>query len=93
MINELFGPSIHLRVMELFLDYPEDQMNLREIARRTEKNPGSISRVMPRLVELGILNQYKIGKVTHAFSLNTANSLALALIDIKSKLENIKKGL
>ena len=79
--------------MELFLDYPEDQMNLREIARRVNKNPGSISRVMPRLVELGILNQYKIGKVTYAFSLNAKSSLASVLLDVKLKLENIKNGL
>ena len=51
MFNEVFGPSIYLLILDNFLDNPEEFVNLREIARSIDKNPGSVSRVIPRLVE------------------------------------------
>lgn len=89
MINEILGPSVYLLVLELFLNSPKDQMNLREIARRTGKNPGTISRVMPRLVERGFVSRDKIGMVTHAYRLNAENRITALLLDFRSKLENI----
>jgi len=56
VLNELFGPSIRLLVLDLFLENPDRLMNLREVARLLGKNPGSVSRVLPRLVEDGLLD-------------------------------------
>ena len=92
MFNELFGPSIRLLVLDLFLENPESLMNLREIARRVNKNPGSVSRVMPRLVKEGFLKQHKVGKVIYAYSLNTENELVKLLIDFHKKLLQLYKS-
>lgn len=92
MLNELFGPSIHLLVLDLFLRNPEKLMNLREIARMVEKNPGSISRVVPRLVENGFLQQVKVGKVMYAYHLNTQNEIVKLLMDFCMKLQKINVG-
>jgi hypothetical protein len=86
MFNELFGPSIYLLVLDLFLDKPEEFINLREIARRVDKNPGSISRVIPRLVEERLLEQVQVGKTIYAYRLNSGNSLVQVLIDFRKKL-------
>ncbi len=75
MLNEIFGPSIHLLVLDLFLENPLVQMNLREVARRVEKNPGSIHRILPRLVEQGLLSQEKVGKVSYVYRLNSQSKL------------------
>lgn len=90
MLNELFGPSIRLLVLDLFLEKPDTLMNLREIARMVNKNPGSISRVMPRLLEEGFLEQHKVGKVTYAYRLNTENEVVKLLIDFGKKLRIYK---
>jgi len=92
MFNELFGPSIRLLVLDLFLENPESLMNLREIARRVNKNPGSVSRVLPRLIKDGILEQHKIGKVIYAYRLNTKNELVQLLIDFRKKLLQLYKS-
>jgi len=90
MFNELFGPSIRLLVLDCFLENPEKLMNLREVARMVGKNPGSISRVMPRLLKEGFLEQHKVGKVTYAYRLNTENEVVRLLIDFRKKLQIYK---
>ena len=90
MFNELFGPSIRLLVLDCFLENPEKLMNLREVARMVDKNPGSISRVMPRLLKEGFLEQHKVGKVTYAYCLNTENEVVKLLIDFRKKLQIYK---
>jgi len=70
MLNKIFGPSIYLLILDMFLENPEKIMNLREISRMINKNPGSVSRVISKLVKNGFLKQTKIGKVTYVYSLN-----------------------
>ncbi|RLG71546.1 MAG: hypothetical protein DRO11_04230 [Methanobacteriota archaeon] len=90
MLNQLFGPSIHLLILDHFLENPEKLMNLREIARATEKNPGSISRVLPRLIKAGLIKQIKIGKATHIYKLNTENEVVQLIAEFTEKYKNLK---
>ncbi|HUS79174.1 MAG TPA: hypothetical protein VM050_11020 [Patescibacteria group bacterium] len=48
----------------MFLENPDEWMNLREVARRVDKNPGSISPVMPSLLKKGLVEGCKVGKVS-----------------------------
>ena len=89
MLNELFGPSIHLLILDLFLENPGDLMNLREVARRIEKNPGSISRVIPLLVENGVLEQVRVGENRHVYRLNSDNKIVEVLKDFFIKLKEL----
>jgi len=93
LFNELFGPSIFLLVLDLFLENPEDLMNLREIARRVNKNPGSISRVIPLLLERGLIRQIRIGKAVRAYRLNVESELVQVLIEFRKKLKNVNYNL
>ncbi|RLG41756.1 MAG: hypothetical protein DRO05_03035 [Thermoproteota archaeon] len=90
MFNELFGPSIYLLVLDFFLENPEEMFNVREIARRVKKNPGSISRVMPLLVERGLVKQVKIGKAVRAYRLNVESELVQVLIEFQRRLKGIQ---
>ncbi len=87
MLNELFGPSIHLLILDLFLENPRELMNLREIARRIEKNPGSISRVMPRMIEHNLLKQIKVGQVSYIYQLNIESELVQLIIEFNNKVK------
>ena len=89
MINNIFGPSIHLLILDMFLNYPGELMNLREIARRIKKNPGSISRVMPILVENGFLDQIKVGKKMFIYKLKEENDVVKLIIEFNEKLKTI----
>ncbi|NHI94245.1 MAG: hypothetical protein EAX96_17265 [Candidatus Lokiarchaeota archaeon] len=91
MINNLFGPSIHLIILDMFLEHPREMMNLREVARRIDKNPGSISRVMPILVENKFLTQVKVGKKMYVFKLNEENEYIKLIIEFNEKLKEIEK--
>lgn len=91
MFNKLFGPSIYLTVLDLFLKKQESMMNLREIARMVGKNPGSVSRVMPRLLEAGLVKQIRVGKKMYAYHLNKENETTKLIIEFHEKLRSCKK--
>lgn len=86
-INDLLGPSIMMLVLDMLIDNPNQWMNLREIARRIEKNPGSVSPVMPELLERGLVTGCKVGKVSVVYQLNRDDPRVKALIDFKKSLD------
>jgi len=86
-INELLGPSIMLLVLDMLIDNPNQWMNLREIARRIDKNPGSVSPVMPGLLKRGLVTGCKVGKVSIVYQLNRSNPQVKALIEFKKRLD------
>lgn len=88
MLNELFGPSLHLEVLDMFLDNSDDQMNLREIARRVEKNPGSIYRVLPTLIENEFIEQISVSQSSSVYRLNKDEKVVKLIIEFN---DNIKK--
>ena len=83
LLNEVLGPSIFLLVLDMFFEYPGQWMNLREIARRVDKNPGSISPVIPTLLERGLITDCKVGKVSVVYQLNYANKKVQALMTLR----------
>ena len=88
--NELFGPSIYLLVLDLFLQHPNELMNLREIARRINKNPGSVSKVLPRLVNKDYITRTKIGAKIVAYQLNQANKIVNLLAEFHKRISKFE---
>jgi len=88
-LNDLLGPSIMLLVLDMLIDNPNQWMNLREIARRIDKNPGSVSPVMPELLKRSLVTGCKVGKVSVVYQLNRGNPQVKALIDFKKSLDKI----
>ncbi|MEM2929218.1 MAG: helix-turn-helix domain-containing protein [Nitrososphaerota archaeon] len=91
VLNKLFGPSIYLLVLDMFIENPDKMINLREISRLVNKNPGSVTRVMAKLVKNGFLKQTKIGKVSYVYNLNIENEKVKLLIDFYKKLKEIEE--
>lgn len=87
LLSELLGPSIFLLVLDLFLEYPDQWMNLREVARRVGKNPGSISRVVCVLLERELITHCKVGKVSVVYQLNHNDEKVQALRVLREKLK------
>ena len=87
-LDALFGPSKYLAVLDLFLQNPGEFMNLREIARRLNKNPGSIIHVLPVLVDRNYISFTRIGTKVVAYKLNKDNHVVKILQQL---LQNIKK--
>lgn len=90
MFNKLFGPSINLLILDMFMQNPDKYMNVREIARMVDKNPGSISRTVPQLVELGLLEQIRVGKNISAFHLNTGSETVRTLMEFHERLRGLR---
>jgi len=89
MFNKLFGPSINLLILDMFLENPDKYMNIREVARMVDKNPGSISRTIPQLVELELLEQINVGKNINAYHLNTGSEIVGLLMEFHSRLRGL----
>jgi DNA-binding IclR family transcriptional regulator len=86
-LDELLGPSKHLKLLDLFLQNPEELMNLREIARRLDKNPGSIAHVLPVLVDKNYITSTRIGTKVVAYKLNHENKIIKQLKYLLQKTE------
>ena len=84
-LDQLLGPSKYLKVLDLFLENPNDLMNLREIARRLNKNPGSITMVLPVLVDKNYLTRTNIGTKIVAYQLNQENQTIKNLQELLRK--------
>ena len=89
MLNDIFGPSIHLLIFDMFLENSDKLMNLREIARMVDKNPGSVSRVIPILVENELLEQIKVGKKMYVYRLHQKNDVVKLIMDFYEKLKKL----
>lgn len=87
VLNKLLGPSIFLLLLDMFLDNPRQWMNLREVARRVNKNPGSISPVMPSLVKKELVESCKVGKVSVVYRLNNRSEKVQALMTLRNTLK------
>jgi len=85
--NELLGPSKYLIVLDLFLQNSEEFMNLREVARRIHKNPASVMKVLPSLVNRNYISRTKIGAKVVAYRLNKDNKKVKLLLELLQKLE------
>lgn len=86
-LNELLGPSNYLIVLEMFLENPGQWMNLREIARRVNKNPGSISQVVKNLLKRGLIIDCKVGLVSAVYQLNNNDKKVQALLSFRNALK------
>ena len=86
-LDELLGPSKKLQVLDLFLQNPGELMNLREIARRLDKNPGSITSVLPVLVDRNYITHTKIGIKVVAYKLNDDNKTVKLLQQLLHQIE------
>jgi DNA-binding IclR family transcriptional regulator len=86
-LDELLGPSKYLKALDLFLQNPEELMNLREIARRLDKNPGSVTQILPVLVNKNYITHTKIGTKIVAYQLNNANKTIKQLQKLLQHLE------
>ena len=86
-LNALLGPSIILEVLDLMLDNPDELFNVREIARRTGRSPGAISRTIPLLLKRKLIKKYKVGKSMMVYGVNKENIVINKLIELKKVLE------
>ena len=91
ILYKYFGPSIYLLVLDMFIENPDKMINLREISRLVNKNPGSVTRVLSKLVKNEFLKQIKIGKVSYVYSLNIENEKVKLLIEFYKKLKEIEE--
>jgi len=89
VFNDLFGPSIFLMVLDLFLENPRDLMNVREVARRLGKNPGSISRHLPLLVDKNYITRTRVGEKIIAYQLDQNNKIVQLFLEFYEKFEEI----
>ena len=84
--NSIFGPSLFLLILDLFLENPEEYMNLREISRRINKKPGSVSRAVPRLVDRNYVTATRIGAKIVAYKLNKDEKIIKHLLEFQENL-------
>ena len=62
-LASLFFGSYRRRVLGLLLLHPDEAFHLREIARITDTQPGTLRRELKRLEEAGVLRSERLGNL------------------------------
>ncbi len=88
-LHKYLGPSIYLLILDLFLENPGEFYTLTEVSRRIGKKPGSVSPILPYLVEKELLNKKKVGKVSFVYYLNLDNQVVSIFRDTINRIEMI----
>lgn len=65
LLNSVLFTDYRRKVLDLLLLHPDDQYHLREIARLTGTQPGTLARELAKLVEAGILLKVPVGNQMH----------------------------
>lgn len=55
MLHKLLGSQTRAKVLTLFLTHPDEQIYIREVARRCGEHPYSVQQELLRLEEIGLL--------------------------------------
>ena len=83
-LPSLLFPEYRRRVLGLLLLRPDEALHGREIARRTGLAPGTITRELTRLAEVGLLKRQKRGN-QQLYSADTAGPIYAELASILRK--------
>ena len=86
--DALLGPSVFLKILDLFLEHPDEHMNMRAISRRIKKNPGSVHPILPKLVEKKILMAIQVSAVSYVYSLNKESEYVKILLEFFGRLKD-----
>ena len=81
-------PEYRRRVLGLLLLHPEETLHGREIARRTGLSPGSTTRELTRLAEVGLLKREKRGN-QQVYSADTSSPIYDELASILRKTSGL----
>ena len=88
MLEKIFGRTTSVNIVDAFLGRERrgKWMTLREVGRRSQINPGTISRSIHILVENGILLEERPSKRMRIFKLNMENKHVPILIEFYERL-------
>ncbi|OYT56997.1 MAG: hypothetical protein B6U76_02170 [Desulfurococcales archaeon ex4484_217_2] len=86
ILSRIFGKSLRISILELFLNHKDEILNMNEIARRLNKNPGSIYRALPALIRDNFIEEIKISKSRSAYRLNLKNPIVQDLLEFYEKI-------
>ncbi len=84
----LFFGEYRRRVLGLLLLHPDEAFHLREIARLTRTQPGTLRRELASLTEAGVLERRKVGNQVH-YKANPAYPIYEELRDILRKTSGV----
>ncbi len=85
-LSELFFGTTRLRVMKLLLLHPREALHLREIARLTETQPGTVRRELEGLTSVNVLRRSAVGNQVR-YRADTACPIYSELVELLRKLQ------
>lgn len=91
-LGTLFFGAYRRRVLGLLLLHPDESFHLREIARVTRTQPGTLRRELAVLTAAGVLQRRRVGNQVH-YQANLACPIYGELRDIANKTLTAKKSI
>ncbi len=92
LLENIFGKTAQLTVLEYLLNNKESDTYLSGIAADTGLSHSTVSRVIEPLLEIKLVTEKPLGKQIRVFRLNQENELTKYLIKFKDDLKHIMNG-
>jgi len=86
---KIFGSKAQTRFVQYLLDHRGKIFNQAGLATFMGLSPSTVARILPPLVEEGVLNYEQIGGQMKIIALDDENEKTKALIDFYEKLKNL----
>ncbi len=91
-LENIFGKTAQLTVLEYLLDKKDTDTYLSGIAADTGLSHSTVSRVIEPLLEIKLITEKPLGKQIRVFRLNQENELTRFLIKFRDDLKRIMDG-
>lgn len=86
-IQDIFGNSTRVLIIQVFLNNPDKYMNANQIASIINKNPVTVVRKLPKLTSNQFIKEIQVGKRIKAFKLNLENKKNKLLLKFLADLK------
>ena len=89
-IEDVFGNSAQVKLINFLIRTKGTLMNLSDIARRTGLANSTVGRIVENLINIGIINEIKIGNLMRVISLVEDHPITKILINLDKEIVSIK---
>jgi len=83
ILVELFGDSPEVRLLDFFMDSPLNDHMQSEIAKRTGMNQRTIARILPKMLEKGLIIQTRKIAKARLYQLNAESPLIKSIRELE----------
>jgi predicted transcriptional regulator len=90
-LQEIFGDSAQVKVLEFLLQNLRDTMMMSDVAKGAGVSNSTTARVVEPLIQAGIVKETRIGKQIRIIRINNDDETAKLLLRLVQEIKNLER--